>query len=185
MEELPPEHAGRIVLSIGLEPMLTSLARLERRVRITWRRAAGAHRTRGLIPRLLRWVNESATGRARHRLRVRRGGERAPARRGDPARQVADLSWGVMQPRPGTGGTECIRSRRWFTQTGRSAYLVNIGYARRTAQWRVTGRTDPEGDRSGGRLCWLYSGVAAESALSDRKFTLARLDQVSLRWLES
>ena len=50
-------------------------------------------------------------------------------------------------------------------------------------------RTDgPRGrsiDRSGGRLCWLYSGVAAESALSDRKFTLARLDQVSLRWLES
>ena len=101
MDELPPEHAGRIGLSLGLEPILTSLGGLERRVRTSWRRDAGAHRTRGLIPRPLRWVNWSATGRARHRLRVRGAGHG----RGELAqvivavgrRQVADLSWGVMQ----------------------------------------------------------------------------------------
>ena len=103
MEELPPEHAGRIVLSIGLEPIPTSLGRLECRVRMSWRRAAGAHRTRGLIPRLLRRVNESATGRARHRLRVRRGGDGRQLDEVVRARQVADLWWGVMQPRPATG----------------------------------------------------------------------------------
>ena len=74
MDELPPEHAGRIGLSLGIEPILTSLGGLERRVRMCWRRDAGAHRTRGLIPRPLRWVNWSATGRARHRLRVRGAG---------------------------------------------------------------------------------------------------------------